>query len=186
MKGQSPGASFQRRFYTGLIPFARDMRRVFKSIGPVLALSSKKGIALSFRERIMLVVTGVNRCRHCAYGHELLARRAGLSRLEIATLLSLDLDDCPDDEIPGLQFAIHWAERDGLPTAEALSELHAAYGHGVARQIEAASLMIHIGNRVGNTFDYWLSRISRGRFGLLPSERKATAGASVLSGAKNG
>lgn len=170
---QGFGTGFQRRFYTGPGQFFRDVWQVFNSIGPVFELSSKSGIAASFRERIMLVVTGVNRCRHCAYGHELLARRAGLTRLEIATLLSLDLEDCPRQEIPGLQFAIHWAERDGQPTPRALSALRAAYGHGLARQIEAATLMIHFGNRAGNTFDYLLSRLSRGRFGLLPGERKS-------------
>ena len=179
MMRQGLGTGFQRRFYSGLMPFARDLRQVTKSISPALELSSKNGIAVSFRERIMLVVTGVNRCRHCAYGHELLARRAGLSRIEIATALSLDLSECPEGEIPGLQFAIHWAERDGRPTTEARSELHAAYDQGVARQIEVATLMIHVGNCGGNTFDYWLSRVSRGRFGLLPSEREMTARALV-------
>lgn len=177
---------FQRCIYSGLMPFLRDMRRVVSSIGPALKLSSKTGLAVSFRERIMLVVTGVNRCRHCAYGHELLARRAGLSRLDISTLLSLDLSDCPEDEVPALQFAMHWTERDGLPSAEAVSTLHANYGPDVARQIEAASLMIHVGNRVGNTYDYWLSRVSRGRFGLLPSEREMPADAKAMGNPGHG
>lgn len=176
---QSPGTGFQRRIYTGLMPFVRDLHQVIQSIRPVLELSSKTGLAASFRERVMLVVTAVNRCRHCAFGHELLARRAGLSRREVSTLLSLDLTDCPEEELPALQFAMHWVERDGQPLDDAVFALHTRYGHGFARQIEVAVLMIHIGNRIGNTFDYWLSRVSRGRFGLLPGEREMSAGVAV-------
>ena len=181
---QSLSTGFQRRIYTGLMPFVRDLRQVIRSIRPVLELSSKTGLAVSFRERIMLVVTAVNRCRHCAFGHELLARRAGLSKREVSTLLSLDLTDCPEEELPALQFAMHWAESDGQPLDAAVFALHTRYGQGVARQIEVAILMIQVGNRIGNTFDYWLSRVSRGRFGLLQSEREMTSGAAVSGRAR--
>ncbi len=171
MKHGGPGSGFRRRIYDSPAQCVRDLRQIGRLIRPVLELSTKAGIAASFRERIMLVVTGVNRCRHCAQGHQLVARHVGLSQAEISALLSLDLADCPEHELPGLQFAMHWAESDGSPSADARSMLDATYGAGVARQIEAATLMIHVGNRVGNSFDYALSRISRGRFGLLASER---------------
>ena len=119
----------------------------------------------------MLAVTGVNRCRHCAWGHQFLANKAGVSNVEIAGLLQQDLANSPDRQVPGLLFSIHWAETDGAPTAEARAALEASYGVRIARQIEAAALLINAGNRVGNTFDFLLSRISRGRFGLLISER---------------
>lgn len=165
------GPSFRRRIYSSPMEFGRDLRRVLGNFRSVIALSSKSGISAGFRERIMVTVTGVNRCRHCAYGHEFLAQKAGISKSEIAGLLTQDLANSPEDEIPALRFAIHWAETDGLPTATARSDLEAKYGIDSARQIEAATLLINIGNRIGNTFDYLLSRISRGRFGLLISER---------------
>jgi AhpD family alkylhydroperoxidase len=164
-------SGFRRRIYASPMHFLHDLWRIVRSMRAVLALSLPGGIAAGFRERIMLVVTGVNRCRHCAWGHEILAQRAGLSKDEIAGLLALDLEKCAEDEIPGLLYAIHWAESDGAPTVEARSGLEATYGPGIAHQIEAAVLMIHAGNRFGNTCDYWLSRITRGRFGLLASER---------------
>ena len=102
---------------------------------------------------------------------EYAAQKAGISKAEIAGLLTQDLANSPEDEILALLFAIHWAETDGLPTAAARLDLEARYGIDVAHQIEAATLLISIGNRIGNTFDYLLSRISRGRFGLLIGER---------------
>lgn len=171
MNSHARASGFQRRIYASPVQFVCDLWRIARSIRAVLALSSRAGIAAGFRERIMLVVTGVNRCRHCAWGHEILAHQVGLSKVEIASLLVLDLANCPDSEIPGLLYAIHWTESDGTPAAARRTGLEATYGPGAAHQIEAAALMIHTGNRFGNTFDYWLSRITRGRFGLLVSER---------------
>lgn len=171
MNGKQPGPGFRRRIYASPMEFGRDLRRVLGSFRSVIALSSKSWLPAGFRERIMVTVTGVNRCRHCAYGHEFLAQKAGVSKAEIAGLLTQDLANSPEDEIPALLFAIHWAETDGLPSAPARSDLEAGYGIDSARQIEAATLLINIGNLIGNTFDYLLSRITRGRFGLQLGER---------------
>jgi AhpD family alkylhydroperoxidase len=166
-----PHSGFRRRIYTSPVALVHDLRRAVGNLRYVLALSSRSGISAGFRERIMMTVTGVNRCRHCAYGHGLLARRAGVAKEEIAALLNRDLANSPDDEVPALLYAIHWAESEGRPSAAARSDLEARYGSDVARQIETAVLLIDIGNRIGNSFDYLLSRISGGRLGLLPSER---------------
>lgn len=165
------GAGFRRRIYHGPLHFLRDLGRVASVFGSVLSLSAPGGISPGFRERLMLVVTAVNRCRHCAWGHEIMARHAGLSQREIAALLVLDLANCPAAELPALRYAIHGAERDGQATAEARAFLAATYGAAVARQIDTACLLIQVGNRVGNTWDFLLCRLSRGRFGLLPEER---------------
>lgn len=171
MVGATAVSRFRRRYYQSPMQLARDLGRVIAAFGPAIGLSLKGGISAGFRERLMLVVTGVNRCRHCAYGHGILAARVGLSKDEIAGLLSLDLGACPESELPGLRYAIHWAETDGLPTADARTTLEATYGWRVARQIDTASLLIHVGNRVGNSFDFLLTWLSRGRWGLLPEER---------------
>jgi len=116
------GAGFRRRIYSGPLHFLRDLGRVAGVFGSVLALSMKGGISAGFRERLMLVVTAVNRCRHCAWGHQIFARHAGLSPAEIAALLMLDLGNCPADELPGLRYAIHGAERDGVVGVPALAD----------------------------------------------------------------
>lgn len=164
-------SGFRRRIYRSPGALAHDVRRVVENMRYVLALSSGSRISAGFRERIMMTVTGVNRCRHCAYGHEFLAMRAGVAKAEIAALLVQDLANSPDDEVPALLYAIHWAESEGHPSAAARSNLEAQYGHDVARQIETAVLLIDIGNRIGNSFDYLLSRMTGGRLGLLLSER---------------
>lgn len=171
MGGIAPGWRFRRRCYQSPVPLVRDLGRVLAAFGPAIGLSLKGAISAGFRERLMLVVTGVNRCRHCAYGHGILAGRVGISKDEIAGLLSLDLGYCPESELPALRYAIHWAEMDGQPTADAGTRLEATYGVRVARQINTASLLIHVGNRFGNTFDFLLAWLSRGRWGLLPDER---------------
>lgn len=167
----SQHSGFQRRIYRSPIALGSDLRRAAGRWRHVITLSSKSGISAGFRERIMMTVSGVNRCRHCAYGHAFLARRAGVGQAEIAALLAQDLANSPDHEIPALLFAIHWADSERQPTASARADLESRYGLDLARQIEAAILLIDIGNRIGNTFDYLLSRISGGRFGLLLSER---------------
>lgn len=173
MKPTAPVARFRRRIYDGPGPFVRDLGRVARRFGTVMALSLPGGIAATFRERLMLVVSAVNRCRHCAWGHEILARRAGIPAADIAALLSLDLAHCPEYELPALRHAIHVAECDGQATPEALALLEASYGARIARQVDTACLLIQIGNRVGNSFDFLLSRVSRGRLGLLADERRA-------------
>lgn len=171
MTSKPTGSGFQRRIYASPMQLLRDLGKVIENASHVFALSSRSGISADFRERIMIAVTGVNRCRHCAYGHEFLAQKAGISKAEIAGLLTQDLANSPEYQIPALIFSIHWTESDGLPTARSRSDLETQYGVDVARQIEAAALLINIGNRIGNTFDYLLSRLSGGRVGLLADER---------------
>jgi len=171
MNSQDVGAGFRRRIYAGPMQMIGDLLRIVRAARAVLALFCKGRLSAGFRERIMLAVTGANRCRHCAWGHQFMARRVGIANVEIAALLQQDLANSPANEISGLLYSIHWAETDGVPTAAAESALEACYGSYVARQIETATMLISAGNRFGNTLDFLLSRISRGRLGLLASER---------------
>jgi AhpD family alkylhydroperoxidase len=94
-----PAAHLRR---PGAFP-ARPVAHRQVDAGRACPVPARAGIAAGFRERIMLVVTGVNRCRHCAWGHEILAHQVGLSKVEIASLLVLWIwRSCPDSEIPGL------------------------------------------------------------------------------------
>lgn len=135
---------------------------------PRLTLTALWGKALSaqFRQRLMLAVTGVHGCRYCTYLHTREALHAGLSHGEIDSLLGRAVEDVPDNEMKAILYAQYWADKDAEPDPEARASLIEAYGIEKSRVIEMALLLIRIGNLCGNTFDYTLFRISRGRWGL--------------------
>ena len=155
----------QRRMYSGIRPFLHDLGHIARRWRDVIALGRGNLVSAVFRERLMMVVTAVNRCRHCAHGHAYLASLAGIPKAEIEALLALDLRHASANEIPALLYAIDWAECAGTPAPEATAALHASYGAAMAVQIEIAIHLINVGNLVGNSFDFLLGRLSGGRLG---------------------
>jgi AhpD family alkylhydroperoxidase len=139
---------------------------------PGLALSVLWGISLRprFRERLYLAVIAVNGCRYCTYFHTRSALHSGLSRDDVNRLLTGVIDHVPMDEAKALLYAQHWADNKGQPDAQARADLIQAYGAKQARAIEMALLLIQIGSLCGNSFDYFLFRLSRGRWGLTKRE----------------
>lgn len=108
------------------------------------------------RERVMLAVTSVNKCRYCSFVHTLLALKEGNSCAEIDELLAGAVDGVADEERDALLYAQHWADTGGNPDSEARDKLIATYGEAKARAIEGAIRAIMFGNYFGNTFDYLL------------------------------
>lgn len=113
----------------------------------------------------MLAVTEVNGCRYCQYAHAKMAIDAGLSPSEIEDLSSGALHNCPTDEVPALLYAQHWAESDGSPDPDTRQEIISTYGEQKVDAMELAMRMIRMGNLMGNTWDYFLYKISFGRWG---------------------
>ena len=156
---------FKRRTYTAS-GFFRDIITVI--IHPVLALGVLWGFSLPprFRERLYLAVIAVNGCRYCTYLHTRSALQAGLSREDVNFLLSGVAGNVPLEEAKALLYAQHWADKLGRPEAQAREALIAAYGATQARAIEMALVLIQIGSLSGNSFDYFLYRLTCGRLGL--------------------
>jgi AhpD family alkylhydroperoxidase len=124
-------------------------------------------ISPDFRERLMMVVTEVNGCRYCSAYHSAQSLKAGLSDEELRVLLTGQIpEDSPAEEIPALMYARHWAETEAKPDPEALDYLVETYRDEKADLIHAILRMIRAGNLMGNTWDYFLYRISFGRIGL--------------------
>ena len=157
---------FRRRRYESLGEFRQELGYLIQNRpGLRLALDGNH-ISGPFRQRLMLVVTSVNRCRYCAAYHSRVSLTEGLSRSEIAGLLEgAGQDGCPEEEIPALLYARHWAEHNARPDKAAVEELAGIYGQEKAALIELVLRTIRLGNLSGNTFDYLLCRFSRGRFG---------------------
>lgn len=119
----------------------------------------------AFRERIMLAVTEVNGCRYCQYAHAKMALDAGLSQEEIKSLSSGSFHNCPDQEVPALLYAQHWAEQNGQPDVDTREKLFDVYDKTTVESMELAMRMIRMGNLLGNTWDYVVFRLSFGRLG---------------------
>jgi AhpD family alkylhydroperoxidase len=146
-----------------------DMRRIASRRGEIRALMRDEVITPSFRERLMLAVTQVNRCRYCSYAHTREALASGITEDEIGALGKGFFGESPANEVPALLYAQHWAEADGVPETSVRDQVIARYGAPVVEKMELALSMIRAGNLMGNTLDYLLHRVSFGRWGKWKS-----------------
>ena len=163
-------ASFNKRIYT-FSTFKSDVHQIFDHIDGLHQAACGKRVSKPFTEKIMLVVSSVNGCRYCYYGHSRVALAAGVSETELQSLLALDLGTFPANEVIALTFAQHYAEANGQPDPTAWQRVVNYYGKETAQDILACLRMITFGNLLGNTFDALLSRFAG----------RPTPGSSLLS-----
>jgi AhpD family alkylhydroperoxidase len=157
---------FKRRIYRSLGEVLTDLRAAISQREALRSTMRSDGLDSAFRERLMLVVTGVNGCRYCSYVHAREALAKGISRDEIRSLGKRMFEGSPPEEVPALLYAQHWAETDGQPDPEIRERVGQQYGSDVLERIEAVLQVIRMGNLMGNTMDYVLYRVSSGRWGL--------------------
>jgi AhpD family alkylhydroperoxidase len=145
-------------FLSDVVYLARNMKRISRVMG-------KEGISSAFRERLMLAVISVYRCRYCNWFHTREALQSGVSKVEISSLLNGIINNCPEEETVALLYAQHWADSDAKPDLEALNKLKQIYGPQKAKDINLLLRMIRVGNLTGNAWDRFLCDISFGRLG---------------------
>jgi AhpD family alkylhydroperoxidase len=122
----------------------------------------KNELSRDFIERIMLAVTGVNRCPVCSHGHAKMALEAGMSADEIRDLLAGIMDAVPAGELPAVLFAQHYADSRARPSREAWERVVELYGLSRALGILGAIRMIMVGNSYGIPLGSFVDRF-RGR-----------------------
>ncbi len=157
--------TFNRRIYHSLGEWLIDLRAIMSRRKEIRPLMRGELIAPPFRERLMLAVTAVNRCRYCSYAHAREALSTGVSQQEIETLGKGMFEASPVEQVPALLYAQHWAEANGTPEASVREQVVARYGVQTVELMELAMRMIRVGNLSGNTLDYLLHRMSFGRWG---------------------
>lgn len=155
---------FKKRTFKGLGEFIEEFKFIIKNRDHIKKLEVGEIIAAEFRQRLMMAVTEVNGCRYCSYYHSKLALKAGISQEKLDSLLSGELNDCPEDQILALLYAQHWTENKGQPDQEMIDNVKSKYGADKFETISLAIRMINFGNLSGNSFDYFLYKLS---FGLL-------------------
>ena len=158
-------SKFQRRIYHSPRLFWEEFWFLLNNRSKTRAITKHNLISSAFRERLMLAVTAVNGCRYCSYFHAKEALLAGVSETEVDSLLSGVVDHCPIEEAPAVLYAQHWAETNANPDPDTRLKLAEIYGDDTAAAIELVLKMIRMGNLTGNTWDYFLYRISMGRWG---------------------
>ena len=135
--------------------------RAFRSAGD-LARGRKSGLLPeTLQERIMLAVTAVNRCAMCSYAHAEMALKAGLSPEEIRSFTDGEFPDLPEEDLPAVLFAQHYADSRGNPSEEAWNALRSRYGEEKSRSILGAARVIMLGNGIGIVFSSLRNRFRR-------------------------
>lgn len=155
---------FKKRTFSSFREFINELKFIFKNRDRIKKLEAGELIDSELRQRLMMVVTEVNGCRYCSYYHSKLALKAGISQKELNSLLSGKLKNCPEEELLALVYAQHWTEMKGQPEQEMIDKVKKKYGAEKFAAINLAISMINFGNLSGNSFDYWLYKLS---FGLL-------------------
>jgi hypothetical protein len=157
--------AFGRPVYGGLRELLSDWGTQLHQGGQLRRDVQRGLVSKDFRRRLMLAHTSVNECRWCSWSHARGALRQGIPEGEVDALLCGVVDDCPEDEVPALLYAIHFAETDGAPDPESRQIVVDRYGPKRADAIDRSLAAIRAGNLLGNSFDYVLFRLSGGRLG---------------------
>ncbi|MGB7982830.1 MAG: carboxymuconolactone decarboxylase family protein [Candidatus Nanopelagicales bacterium] len=110
-------------------------------------------------ERIMLAVTEVNGCELCSYAHTRLALDAGVSDAQVRALLGGVTTGVPDDQLPGIAFAQHYAHTRGHPDPTAWTTLVDQFGTSQAFCVLRAIWMMMWGNALGIPLSSLRSRL---------------------------
>jgi len=165
VKSRKTVMRFRKRFYTSAREFARDILYLARNIQWLIKENSHGIISPAFRERLMLAVTAVYGCRYCSYFHAKRGLKSGINGEEAAALVAGSLEMCPSEEAIALLYAQHWAESNANPDAEAIERLERSYGAETAKTINLMLRMVRVGNLAGNLWDYFLYKLSRGKWG---------------------
>lgn len=156
---------FDRRIYHSVSAFVVDLKAILAQRDQMKPLMGSGSLDAAFRERLMLAVTAVNGCRYCSYAHARLALAGGIDPGEVQALQDGVLENSPEEELPALLYAQHWAEAGGRVDPVARERLIETYDPETVKAIELALRTIQMGNLLGNTADYVLYRLSFGRWG---------------------
>lgn len=154
-------------FYNGI----RTIKYMFEA-------KKNKDLSSKFIERLMLAVTEVNDCAVCSYAHSKRALESGMTGDEIQKMLNGIIDDVPEDELPAIMFAQHYADTRGNPTRESWQRIVDFYGITIAKGILGAIRTIMIGNTYGIPWSSFFNR-----FRGIPDPRSTlTYELSMISG----
>jgi len=122
------------------------------------------GLTPALRERLMVAAAAVYGCRFCSWLHTREALRIGVDKEELARLVAGVMEGCPEEYSIAVLYAQHWADSNANPTPEAVQRLEETYGTEKTHFVNVVLRAVRLGNLAGNSWDYFLYRISFGRW----------------------
>lgn len=166
---------FPKRRYQSMAQFLGDLVFLWRSRRNVKSLMRGEGLDPKLRERIMLAVTEVNRCRYCARAHTRMALEEGVTKEDVEAILQGSFEGVPEAERTAVLYAQHWADTEGRPEASATEKLESTYGKEQAECMLLAMRLVKTGNYSGNTADWILYTLSCGRLGGLRGPKSSVS-----------
>jgi len=145
----------QKRRYTRPRQVARDAWYIARRFWLIPNALLGGTVSHAFRERLMMVITTVNRCAACSYVHSRAALLSGVTKEELDALLSGSVEGFDEYETQALLFAQHWADNGGRADTEMRCKLVEHYGERTADCIELVAHTIRMGNLTGNLVEHW-------------------------------
>jgi len=144
----------QVRYLKKLSDYFRFFFRAMRSGFAMSKAGFKKTITPDFAERIMLAVTGVNKCAYCSWLHTKTALEKGIPQKEIQGILRGEFGNVPEREAAALLYAQHYAETGGRPAKDAAGRITELYGKDGLKYINCCINMVYFGNMCSNTVEY--------------------------------
>jgi len=148
------GKKYKKRIYSGPGTLLADAFFLIRNAGTVFFGRIQHALC----ERLILTVTEVNACRYYSFFHSRTALLSGINSEEAAMLLNDVFDRSPQQEIPVLLYAQHWAEAEGVPEKQVREKFIKGYGEKKSAYIEYVLMSTRMANLLGNSFDYVLFR----------------------------
>ncbi len=132
-----------------------------KAMSKLIGNNKSNLVDKKFVERLQLVVTEVNGCALCSYGHAKMALRQGMGSEEINSFLSGGAGDnfIKIEEAKAIMFAQYFADSRGYPKKYAYDSIVKEYGEEKAQIILSATQMMIAGNMYGIPLSAFLSRL---------------------------
>ena len=158
MRKNNNGPYYLKRHFTfkGFILLTRTILSNLRSIFNTL---KSKRISRKFKEKILLTITAVNKCRYCTMVQTRISQKMGLSRDDIKKIFSFSFNELEEDEINAIIFAQHYAENNQKPSKKAVKDLLSSYDIEKVRDILNYIILITYGNLMGNTIESFESRL---------------------------
>ncbi len=160
---------FKKRYLHTPKEFFHQIKMTMQLRKKIKNIRKENKLSKSFAKKIMLAVTGVNKCVYCTYKHATEALKRNINKDEIEKILKGEFENISKDESTALLYAQHWTENNGDPEPDARNEMINFYGKEKTDYIEFYMHIVNMANLISNTVEAYKKGIKpdKGKLNLF-------------------